>query len=77
MQTLQLILCRGAVDHGFLGELLERPSEALRDYDLSPQEYAVIAESSARSLVELARAVEAFRRGEPAVLPVRELALAG
>jgi hypothetical protein len=77
MQTLQLILCRGAVDRAFLGELLDSPSEALREYDLTSREFAVLAESSARSLVDLAVAVEAYRRGEPARANVRELALVG
>jgi hypothetical protein len=77
MQTLQLILCRGAVDRVFLGDLLERPGEALREYDLSPEEYAVIAQSSACSLVELAQAVEGYRRGDLVAAPVREQALVG
>lgn len=77
MQTLQLILCRGAVDRAFLGDLLECPEQALREYELSADEYAVIAGSGARSLTELARAIEAYRRGELTPVPVREYALAG
>jgi hypothetical protein len=76
MQTLQLILCRGAVDRAFLGDLLDCPEAALSEYDLSSEEYDVIAGAGARSLADLARVVEAYRRGEPAGMPVREYALA-
>lgn len=77
MQNLQAILCRSAVDRAFLGELLTAPYEALREYDLSPVEFGVLAHHGARSLADLAVAVEAHRRGEPVAAPVRELALAG
>ncbi len=78
MQTMQEILCRGAVDRAFLGLLLAAPREALREYeyDLGPAEYAVLAETPARSLTDLAAAVEAWRRGDLVTLPARELALA-
>lgn len=77
MDTMQLILCRGAVDHGFLTALLDAPHEALQAYDLAPDEIAVLAGTPASSLRDLAAAVEAWRRGETAAMPVRELALAG
>jgi hypothetical protein len=79
IETMQNILCRAAVDAPFLATLLDSPKQALRQYDLSPAEADVFAETSARSLVELAGAVEAWRRGEfrQTRTPVRELALAG
>jgi hypothetical protein len=76
MQTLQLILCRGAVDRAFLGDLLDCPELALSEYDLSNEEFAVIAGAGARSLSDLAQAIESYRRGEPAGTPVREYAMA-
>ena len=77
MHTLQHILCRGAVDSAFLASVLSAPHQALQEYDLSPAELALLADGSARSLADLAGAVEAWRRGEPISVPVRELALAG
>jgi hypothetical protein len=77
MQTMQLILCRGAVDRGFLTALLETPYEALGEYDLSADELAVLASAPAVSLADLATAVEAWRRGDTAPARVPALALAG
>lgn len=77
MQAMQQILCRGAVDRGFLNSLLEAPYQALAEFELSTDERTVLAESPARSLVDLAQAVEVWRRGEPLGISVRELALAG
>ena len=77
MQTMQTILCRGVVDHAFRAALLETPHEALHEYDLSADELSVLAETPARSLLDLAAAVEAWRRGEPVMSRVPALALAG
>ena len=75
MQTLQTILCRAAVDGAFLNELLAAPRRAVQQYDLSPAELGVLAGSSDHSLIDLATAVEAWRRGEPATAPAQELAI--
>jgi hypothetical protein len=77
MQTLQMIICRCAVDRDFLADVLSSPHDALREYDLSTAEFALLADPSVRSLVDLASAVESWRRGEPRTARVRELALAG
>lgn len=77
MHIMQMILCRGIVDHTFCTALLETPREALREYHLSADEFRVLAESPARSLVELAEAVEAWRRGDVVAAPAPALALAG
>jgi phytoene/squalene synthetase len=75
MQTLQTILCRAAVDGAFLNALIDAPRRAVQQYDLSPAELGVLTGSSARSLADLAAAVEAWRRGEPATTTVRRLAV--
>ncbi len=75
MQTLQTILCRAAVDSAFLNVLLEAPRRAVQQYDLSPAELGVLAGSSAHSLADVAVAVEVWRRGDPAMAPVPELAI--
>jgi hypothetical protein len=77
MQTLQMIICRCAVDREFLTDVLRSPHTALREFDLSDEEFALLADPSLRSLVDLASAVESWRRGEPRTAVVRELALAG
>ncbi|HZQ37777.1 MAG TPA: hypothetical protein VFD32_17735 [Dehalococcoidia bacterium] len=77
MQTLQTILCRAALDGAFLHELLDAPHRAVQQYDLSPAELGVLAGSSAHSLTDLAVAIEAWRRGEPATAPAQELAIIG
>lgn len=77
MQTMQTILCRGAVDRAFLASLLDTPHAALQEYDLSPDELALLADTPARSLTDLAATVETWRRGGPFGASVRELALAG
>lgn len=75
MQTLQTILCRAALDGAFLNELLAAPRRAVQQYDLSQAELGVLAGSSAHSLVDLADAVEIWRRGAPAMAPAPELAI--
>ncbi len=74
LHAMQNVLCRGVVDRAFLADLLATPEAALASYDLSADELAVFTTSSAGSLVDLAGAVEAWRRGE--LLPVRSLATA-
>ncbi|HLZ72114.1 MAG TPA: hypothetical protein VKV26_19585 [Dehalococcoidia bacterium] len=69
MQTLQTILCRAALDGAFLGVLLEAPRLAVQQYDLSGAELGVLTGSGANSLTDLALAVEAWRRGAPAMSP--------
>lgn len=64
IDTMQLVLCRGLVDRAFLSTLLSAPDVALAPYDLSPAEAAVFSRAHAASLSDLARAVEAWRRGE-------------
>lgn len=69
LRTMQQILCRGAVDRAFLSALLQTPERALAGYELSVEERAVFMTGAPRSLLELAVAVEAWRRGETAVVP--------
>jgi hypothetical protein len=77
LQTMQLVLTRCAVDRAFLTTLLDSPHEALAEYALAPDEHALLAGARAHSLRDLATAVEAWRRGELAAAPVRQLAFAG
>jgi hypothetical protein len=78
LNTMQQILCRGAVDRAFLSMLLQAPERALAEYALSAEERAVFLGAAPRSLVDLAAAVEAWRRGDSVAAPAqRELALAG
>jgi hypothetical protein len=78
LNTMQQILCRGAVDRAFLAALLQTPERALAEYGLSAEERAVFLGGTPRSLVDLAAAAEAWRRGDLAAAPAgRELALAG
>jgi hypothetical protein len=76
MQTMQSVLCRAVVDRPFLDMLLHNPYQALTDYDLSSEERAVLADSPAHSLTDLACSVEAWRRGDMAPAAVPRLALA-
>jgi hypothetical protein len=76
MDTMQRILCRGIVDGAFRATLLTAPEAALQEYDLSPAERAVLA-GPAHSLVDLAQAIEAWRRGDLAGAPAGALTLAG
>lgn len=77
IQMLQQILCRCTVDRGFLGTVLTDPQQVLEEYDLSHDEYSVLTGARARSLMDLAVAVEAWRRGEIVAQPVHQFALAG
>lgn len=74
MQTMQSILCRGAVDQSFMAELLAAPHRALQEYDLDAAEMGLL--TGARSLHELATRVEDWRTGRLAYAPVREQKLA-
>ncbi len=68
LQTLQLVLCRCAVDRTFRARLLAAPACALAPYagSLTAVEIAALLDPPERSLLGLARAVEALRRGEDA-----------
>jgi hypothetical protein len=76
MQTMQTVLWRAVVDRQFQAILLSQPAEAVREYDLDAVEASILTVGSSRSLADLAVAVEAWRRGEPAEAAMRELALA-
>ena len=74
MQTMQSILCRGAVDQAFMAELLAAPRRALQEYDLDAAEIGLL--TGARSLHELATRVEDWRTGRSVHTTVRERELA-
>jgi len=83
-QTLQHVVCRGAIDAEFLRLLTRAPTEALAGFDLAEDESAMIVGLRPQSLEDLARGVEAWRRGDaiparPATGPWRtaSVALAG
>jgi len=46
------VLERAASDTNFLAELADKPSEALKGYELDPQEAAVLASGDVRALEE-------------------------
>lgn len=77
MQSMQSILWQGATDQSFLRNLLENPREVLQQFGLTSIEVEALADSSPRSLVDLAATVEAWRSGDPLTARSRELALAG
>lgn len=73
MRGLQQVVCRGAIDSDFLRWLARAPLEALRGFDLAPDESAMLVALQPQSLEELAGGVEAWRRGDPAPMRVRPL----
>lgn len=77
LQTLQSILCRAVVDRGFEASLLGTPDAVLPEYSLHPDETSLLTEAAPRSLVGLATAVEAWRRGDLLPVSAPQLALAG
>ena len=68
MRGLQQIVCKSAIDPGFLRWLTQSPAEAMRGFDLGEDETTFVLTLRPRSLDELANGVEAWRRGEP--LPI-------
>ncbi len=64
-QGLQHVVCRGAIDRDFLQLLARAPSAALIGFDLDADEAAMVMTLDARTLEDLARGVEAWRRGDP------------
>ena len=67
MNGLQHLVCRGAIDREFLGLLVRSPEDAVRGFDLTDGEAAMVLALRPRSVEELARGVEAWRRGDPLV----------
>ncbi len=63
-QSLQHVVCRGAIDAEFLRLLARAPAEALAGFDLAEDESAMIVGLRPQSLEDLARGVEAWRRGD-------------
>jgi hypothetical protein len=68
MRGLQQVVCKSAIDPGFLRWLSQSPAEAIRGFDLGDDEAALVLSLRPQSLDDLAQGVEAWRRGEP--LPV-------
>ena len=68
---LQHVVCRGAIDPEFLRQLALSPMDALRGFDLAEDESAMVAALRPQTLDELARGVEAWRRGDPVLTRVR------
>jgi hypothetical protein len=69
MRGLQQLVCKSAIDPGFLTWLSRSPADAMRGFDLGEEETALVLALRPQSLDELATGVEAWRRGEP--LPIR------
>jgi hypothetical protein len=63
MQALQHVVCRGAIDREFMALLARSPREAVRGFGLTVAEEEMIVGLGARTLVDLADGVEAWRRG--------------
>ena len=64
MNGLQHLVCRAAIEADFLHLLARSPADALRGFEVSADEAAMIEVARPRSLEDLARAVEAWRRGD-------------
>lgn len=76
MQIIQQVLCRAAVDRAFQEALLDAPGTVLGQFDLDEAEFAMLVANPSHSLVDLAAAAEAWRRGEPVASRQYGLALA-
>jgi hypothetical protein len=74
MRGLQQVVCRGAIDSDFLRSLMRAPTEALRGFELTPDESAMLIALQPQSLDDLAGGVEAWRRGDLVPARVRPLA---
>jgi hypothetical protein len=64
MRGLQQLVCKSAIDPSFLNWLTRSPADAMRGFDLEEEETALVLSLRPQSLDELARGVEAWRRGE-------------
>jgi len=64
MNGLQHLVCRAAIEADFLHLLARSPADALLGFEISADEAAMIEAARPRSLDDLARAVEAWRRGD-------------
>jgi len=67
MNGLQHLVCRAAIDTDFLRLIARSPADALRGFDVADDEASMIEALRPQSLEELARGVEAWRRGDFAV----------
>jgi hypothetical protein len=65
MRGLQQLVCKSAIDPGFLNWLTRSPADAMRGFELGEDETALVLTLRPRTLDELAQGVEAWRRGEP------------
>ena len=64
MNGLQHLVCRAAIDADFLRLLARSPVDALYGFELADDEASVVEALRPQSLEELARGVEAWRRGD-------------
>jgi hypothetical protein len=64
MNGLQHVVCRAAIDPGFLKLLAHSARDALYGFDIADDEVAMIDALRPGSLEELGRGVEAWRRGD-------------
>jgi hypothetical protein len=69
MRGLQQVVCKSAINPGFLRWLTQSPLDAMRGFELGEDEAAFVLTLRPQSLDELAQGVESWRRGEP--LPIR------
>ena len=76
VQGLQHVVCRGALDPGFMALFARAPHEAIAGLDLSAAERELLIDLQARTLTDLAAGVEAWRRGERDVRTTASLAVA-
>jgi hypothetical protein len=70
-QGLQHVVCRGAIDRSFLSELAALPERALAGFDLDNDERTLLIEMAPHNLTELARGIEAWRKGTSVPAEVR------
>jgi hypothetical protein len=64
MNGLQHVVCRAVIDPDFLDMLARSPVDALYGFDIDRDEASMIEAIRPQSLQELARGVEAWRRGD-------------
>jgi hypothetical protein len=63
MNGLQHVVCRAVIDSDFLNLLARSPVDALYGFDIDDDEALMIEAIRPQSLGELARGIEAWRRG--------------
>lgn len=63
VEELEYVVCSAAVDEQFLDWFIASPADAITRFDLSYDEQQMLVSLQARSLMDLAHGVAAWRQG--------------